>query len=109
MAVLTKKQRHSLLIEWLSDELIDIKQTMKELDLIDFWSDEQADLYEELEYRKEFLLKQINDDYLRGVMGNDYNITDEYLESVKNKCETSILSDIEIKDAFDGLFNSTLK
>ena len=61
MAVLTQQQTHSLLIEWLSDELIDIKQTMKELDLIDFWSDEQADLYEELEYRKEFLLKQIND------------------------------------------------
>jgi hypothetical protein len=53
MAVLTKKQRHSLLIEWLSDELIDINQTMKELDLIDFWCDEQADLYEELEYRRD--------------------------------------------------------
>ena len=61
MAELTQQQRHSLLIEWLSDELIDINQIMKELDLIDFWSDEQADLYEELEYRKEFLLKQIND------------------------------------------------
>ena len=108
MAELTQQQRHSLLIEWLSDELIDIKQTMKELDLIDFWSDEQADLYEELEYRKAFIIKQINDDYLRGVMGNDYNIqlySDKYLESVKNKCETSILSDIEIKDAFDDIFN----
>ena len=108
MAKLTQQQMHSLLIEWLSDKLIDIKQTMKELDLIDFWSDEQADLYEELEYRKAFIIKQINDDYLRGVMGNDYNIqlySDKYLESVKNKCETSILSDIEIKDAFDDIFN----
>jgi pyridoxine/pyridoxamine 5'-phosphate oxidase len=26
---------------------------MKELDLIDFWCDEQADLYEELEYRRD--------------------------------------------------------
>ena len=59
MAVLTKKQRHSLLIEWLSDELIDINQTMKELDLIDFWSDEQADLYEELEYRRDWIKTQI--------------------------------------------------
>jgi len=59
MAVLTKKQRHSLLIEWLSDELIDIKQTMKELDLIDFWSDEQADLYEELEYRRDWIKKEL--------------------------------------------------
>jgi len=108
VAKLTQQQMHSLLIEWLSDKLIDIKQTMKELDLIDFWSDEQADLYEELEYRKAFIIKQINDDYLRGVMGNDYNIqlySDKYLESVKNKCETSILSDIEIKDAFDDIFN----
>jgi hypothetical protein len=53
MAVLTKKQRHSLLIEWLSDELIDINQTMKELDLKDSWTDDQADLYEELEYRRD--------------------------------------------------------
>jgi len=59
MAVLTKKQRHSLLIEWLSDELIDIKQTMKELDLIDFWCDEQADLYEELEYRRDWIKKEL--------------------------------------------------
>ena len=59
MAELTQQQMHSLLIEWLSDELIDIKQTMKELDLIDFWSDEQADLYEELEYRKEWIKTQI--------------------------------------------------
>jgi hypothetical protein len=59
MAELTQQQRHSLLIEWLSDELIDIKQTMKELDLIDFWSDEQADLYEELEYRRDWIKTQI--------------------------------------------------
>jgi len=59
MAVLTQQQTHSLLIEWLSDELIDIKQTMQELDLIDFWSDEQADLYEELEYRRDWIKTQI--------------------------------------------------
>lgn len=59
MAELTQQQMHSLLIEWLSDELIDIKQTMKELDLIDFWSDEQADLYEELEYRRDWIKTQI--------------------------------------------------
>jgi len=59
MAELTQQQMHSLLIEWLSDELIDIKQTMQELDLIDFWSDEQADLYEELEYRRDWIKTQI--------------------------------------------------
>jgi len=59
MAELTQQQMHSLLIEWLSDELIDIKQTMKELDLIDFWSDEQADLYEELEYRRDWIKKEL--------------------------------------------------
>ena len=59
MAVLTQQQMHSLLIEWLSDELIDIKQTMQELELIDFWSDEQADLYEELEYRRDWIKTQI--------------------------------------------------
>jgi len=53
MAELTQQQMHSLLIEWLSDELIDIKQTMQELDLIDFWSDE------ELEYRRDWIKTQI--------------------------------------------------
>ena len=59
MAELTQQQMHSLLIEWLSDELIDITQTLSELDSIDSWSDEQADLYEELEYRKEWIKTQI--------------------------------------------------
>ena len=59
MAELTQQQMHSLLIEWLSDELIDITQTLSELDLIDFWSDEQADLYEELEYRRDWIKTQI--------------------------------------------------
>ena len=59
MAALTQQQTHSLLIEWLSTEFIDITQTLSELDSIDSWSDEQADLYEELEYRKEWIKTQI--------------------------------------------------
>jgi hypothetical protein len=59
MAALTQQQTHSLLIEWLSTEFIDITQTLSELDSIDSWSDEQADLYEELEYRRDWIKTQI--------------------------------------------------
>jgi hypothetical protein len=59
MAKLTQQQTHSLLIEWLSAEFIDITQILSELDLIESWDDEQADLYEELEYRKEWIKTQI--------------------------------------------------
>jgi hypothetical protein len=59
MAELTQQQMYSLLIEWLSTEFIDITQTLSELDSIDSWSDEQADLYEELEYRRDWIKTQI--------------------------------------------------
>ena len=59
MAALTQQETHSLLIEWLSTEFIDITQTLSELDSIDSWSDEQADLYEELEYRRDWIKTQI--------------------------------------------------
>ena len=56
---LTQKQRHKLLIEWLTIEYYNTINIMSELDLIEYWTDDQVELYEELEYRKKWLLKQI--------------------------------------------------
>ena len=56
---LQKKQRHKLLIEWLTIDYYNTINIMSELDLIEYWTDDQVELYEELEYRKKWLLKQI--------------------------------------------------
>jgi len=79
-------------------------ETSIELDIED-----AADMALDIQQYIQQYINSNSDEYLRNVMGNDYNITDEYLESVKNKSETSILSDIEIKDAFDDLFNDVTR
>lgn len=59
MATLTTKERHKLLLEWLELESVKAGIDMREIHSCDSWTDEQADLYEELEYRKEWLENQI--------------------------------------------------
>ena len=84
--------------------IVSKSETSIELDIED-----AADLALDIQQYIQQYINSNSDEYLRNVMGNDYNITDEYLESVKNKSETSILSDIEIKDAFYDLFNDVTR
>jgi hypothetical protein len=59
MAELTTKERHKLLLEWLELEAVKAGIDMREIDSCDSWTDEQADLYEELEYRRDWIIKEL--------------------------------------------------
>jgi hypothetical protein len=59
MATLTTNERHKLLLEWLELEAVKAGIDMREIDSCDSWTDEQADLYEELEYRRDWIIKEL--------------------------------------------------